>query len=163
LDESALNSAGVGEEPTGLLHSGNVTNRAIGGVFTFDTLINAKQAMWAADVEPTQFIGHPHLRGYIARRKSGDGEYQEAKVPEWTSLNRQWSSQLSSTANQCAYLGTFENFFFVVCSELEIQISDVADNVFQSAQVAIRAMLRVDFAAGRSGDIYKLSGITGTT
>jgi len=161
LDESALNGTGAAEEPTGLLHSSNVTDSAAASTFTYDKFLTAAGLCWAGDVEPKSVIQGAPLRTYISKLKDGQGLYHEGP-PEWRAVNKYTSTQIGSTADVCQYIGDFTNCIFALRSGIEIEMSGVADDAFQKAQVHIRGMLRGDFAVGRSGDVVKLSGITGT-
>jgi len=162
LDESALNGTGAAEEPVGLLHSSNVTDSAAGGVFSYDKFLTAAGLCWAGDVEPTSVIQGAPLRTYISKLKDGEGRYAEGP-PEWRAMGKYTSTQIGSTdSNATAYVGSFENAIFALRSGIEIEMSGVADDAFQRGQIFVRGMLRGDFAVGRSGDIVKLSGITGT-
>lgn len=161
LDAAFLNGQGAGEEPVGLLYSDQVTESAVGGAFTYDALINAMGLCWDNNVEADAWLMAPSLRKFVAKMKDGEALPYPAP-PEVAALKKYTSSQLTSAdSNGVCYVGTLENTVIGIRSEIEIEMSNVAGDVFKKKMAAIRAMMFVDFAVCRSGDIVKLTGITG--
>lgn len=161
LDAAILNGTGAGEEPTGLLYSSQVTNSAAAGPFTYDKLIDAMALCWAGNVEPNAWVMEDSLRKYVAKVKDGEGLYLPPP-PEAAALKRFTSTQLqSATANGTCYVGDFSNCLIGIRSGIEIEASGVSGTVFQKKKVAIRGLMFADFAVGRSGDVVKMTGITG--
>lgn len=163
LDESCLNGQGAAQEPWGLLHSSQVGTRAIGGAISHDGMLNGCRDLWNANIEPASMIYDANMRATIAALKDGEGQYQ-APPADIAKLSKYTTTQLSSTdSDNCMYIGDFSNCILGLRSQVEIEVSPHAGDVFQKKQIAIRGMLWGDFFTCRSGDIVRLTGISGTT
>ncbi len=88
-----------------------------------------------------------------------------AYPPAIADLRKLTSTQINSTGAGVhnAYLGDFSNALIGVRSPIDIQVSDVAGDVFQKRKVAIRGFMRADFVLGRNNDIVRLHGFTAST
>ena len=162
LDAACLNG-GTGDFSTvaGLKTSVDVDDYAIGGPFVWDHFITSCGRLWGRDVEAKSVIYNPAMRTYIEKLKDGEARYDNG--PQlWRDIPKFTSSQLAAPANNCFYVGDFSNTIIGIRSGIEIEVSGLAGDVFKKKMVAVRGLLRADFAVGRADDVVRLSGITGT-
>jgi len=163
LDATFLNGSGADPVPTGLLNATGVATYDVGGAISHDHLLNGCRALWRENVEPAAMIYDPNVRAAIAKLKDGDGEYQPVP-PEVAGLTRHMASTVSSTdSNAAMYIGDFSNCLIGLRSDIEIEMSGTAGTAFQTKKIAIRGLLRADFAVARANDVVRMGGITGTT
>jgi HK97 family phage major capsid protein len=163
LDEACLNGpSGSAIKPVGLLSSTacdtlDLSAASIG----YDKLIEAAEQAWQNDVEPTAMIYDGETRGHFAALKDGNGQYQPFP-PALADYKRLMSNQINSTSTgtEVMYLGDFQNCLIGLRSGIEIEASGVSGDMFKRKMVAIRGLMRADFAVARNNDVVRIHNYT---
>jgi len=153
-----LGLAGVGgKEPVGLSVHPDIQRVPDVGNIDWDQVLDVIELVENENIEPSAYIVSPAVKKFLARIKSGIGEYDKSPA-EAAALTR-----LPTTAATAGTLtlGGFGSMLMGLRQDAALEVSSEAGDAFKKHQIHIKMTLRLDFALGWPRHIAQMSGITG--
>lgn len=172
LDRAALFGSGEGSEPLGLFNVAGVNEVDMGtngaALTNYDPFIDAIQAVEDANGIVTALIYAPRTKAELGKLKTGiSGDNTTLKPPEEFSALKRFATtsapvdQEHGTASDAstALAGGFDNLWLGMRSEVRVDVSREAKDVFQKLGVLVRVFARMDVAVVRPTHLTKITGI----
>jgi HK97 family phage major capsid protein len=173
LDRAALFGSGAGSEPLGLFNVAGVNEvdmgAAAGAALTnYDPFIDAIQAVEDANGVVNAVIYAPRTKAELGKLKTGiSGDQTTLKPPEEFSGLKRFATtsvpvdQTHGTASDAstALAGGFDNLWLGMRSQVRVDVSREAKDVFQRLGVLVRVFARMDVAVVRPTHLTKITGI----
>ncbi len=156
IDRLGLAGAG-GMEPVGLALHPDIQKVPDVGAIAWDAVLDVIELAENENIEPTAYILPPAVKTYLARLKSGIGEYDKSPA-EVMALKRLVTT--AATAGTLA-LGGFGSMMMGLRQDAQLEVTREGGDAFEKHQLLVKVTARLDFALAWPRHIVLMSEITG--